>query len=67
MGMKLGKWRSRTNLTFVATNLHQPLLITETKIFRYKYMYSRPQLIKKKSQKGLPFNHNLIIYHFSFS
>ena len=27
-------------------------------------MYSRPQLIKKKSQKGLPFNQHLIIYHF---
>jgi hypothetical protein len=25
MGMKAGRWRSRTNLTFVATNLHHPL------------------------------------------
>jgi hypothetical protein len=27
MGMKAGRWRSRTNLTFVATNLHHPLLL----------------------------------------
>ncbi len=25
LGMKAGRWRSRTNLTFVATNLHHPL------------------------------------------
>ena len=25
MGMKLGRWRIRTNLTFVTTNLHHPL------------------------------------------
>jgi hypothetical protein len=31
---------------------------------RYTCMSSRQQLIKKKSQKGLPFNQHLIIYYF---
>ena len=30
MGMKLGKWRSRTNLTFMDTNLHHPFIILKT-------------------------------------
>jgi hypothetical protein len=29
MGMKAGRWRSRTNLTIVATNLHHPLLLVK--------------------------------------
>jgi len=29
--MKLGRWRSRTNLTFVTTNLHHPLFYIKTK------------------------------------
>ncbi len=35
----------------------------------YQKYSSEPhkKLIKKKSQKGLPFNRHLIIHHFSFS